>query len=474
MTRMDRREAHAMTVHAITSVLLAMAAFTTPALAQASGEAKQAPPPGGRPKPFALSPRETFTLANGLKVSLVPYGAIPVVAVSARVDFGNANESADQVWLADLLCALMKEGAGGLNGVQLAEEAARMGGQLSVGAGVDSSQVGIQVLSEFGADAVRLVANVIRHPTLPAAEVERLRADLLRRLAVDLSQPQPLADQAFATALYGDHPYGRTYPTEAMLKRYALADVKAFYAANVGARRTRLYVVGRFDASIKDAIRTAYESWAAGPAPVHDPPKPDARRQMTLIDRPGAEQSTVRLGLPVAADPSHPDYIPLSVADMIVGGAFGSRITANIREQKGYTYSPGSALATHYHTASWEEDADVNTKDTAPAIREIFSEIDRMRKEPPSAEELKGIQNLLCGVFVLRNTSHFGIINQLAFADLQGLGDDYPNRYVERVNAVTAADVQRVSEAYLDPKKMSLVVVGDKAKVGESLKQFQQ
>ena len=153
-----------------------------------------------------IPPRETFALKNGMKVTLVQYGAIPVTTLSARISFGNANEAANQVWLADLLCALMKEGAGARNGVQVAEEAARMGGQLDVSARLDNSVANIQVLSEFAPDAARLLADILQRPTLPASELERLRADMLRRLSVELSQPQPLADQAFAKTLYGEHP----------------------------------------------------------------------------------------------------------------------------------------------------------------------------------------------------------------------------------------------------------------------------
>jgi predicted Zn-dependent peptidase len=419
-----------------------------------------------------IPPRDTFTLKNGMKVTLVQYGSVPVVALSARVAFGNANEAANQVWLADLLCALMTEGAGARNGVQIAEEAARMGGQLNVAARADYTQAAIQVLSEFAPDAVKLLADVLARPTLPASELERLRADMLRRLSVEMSQPQPLADQAFAKALYGDHPYGRLYPTEAMLKAYTLEDVRKFYQANAGARRTHLYVVGRFDPTLKQTITQAFESWPAGPAIVRDPPKAVARKQFILIDRPNAEQSTIRLGLPVGAIPTSADAIPLSVADTILGGAFGSRITANIREQKGYTYSPQSVLANRYHATDWAESADVTTKSTADSIKEILYEIDRMRKEAPTEQELKGTQNYMNGIFVLRNSSNSGIIGQLAFVDTQGLADDYLQTYAQKVNAVTRKDLQRVTETYLDPSKMALVVVGDKAKIEDSLKPY--
>ena len=447
--------------------------FCAAALAAAVfGQSKEKPPAGGPPKAFTIPARETFTLKNGMKVSLVPYGTMPVAALSARIAFGNANESASEVWLSDLMWALMKEGAGKRNGIQLAEEAARLGGQLNAGAGLDSSQAGIQVLSEFAPDAVRLLADVLRRPTFPASELERLRADLLRRLTVELAQPQPLAGQAFAKALYGDHPYGRVYPTEANLKSYTLEQVRRHFQANLGARRTHLYVVGRFPASLKQAISAAFEDWAPGPEVVRHPPRTTARHQFVLVDRPGAEQSTLRIGLPIAASPTHADYIPMVVADNLLGGSFGSRITANIREQKGYTYSPYSAVAVNYHSAYWYENADVTTKVTADSIKEIYAEINRLRQEPPPEEELQGIRAYTAGLFVLRNSSPRGIINQLSFVDTQGLPDSYLNSYVQKVNAVTRADVQRLAETYLDPAKLVVVVVGDKAAIEGSLKAY--
>jgi zinc protease len=433
---------------------------------------REAPPPTGTPKAFVLPESNTFTLKNGMKVTLAQHGSVPMAAVTARVAFGHANEGADQVWLSTLLAELMKEGTSTLTAEQVANEAARMGGQLDVNAGTDESVMAIEVLSEFAADAVKLVADVLQHPKLPESEMERVRANNLRQLAVQLSTPQAQANRAFAATLYPDHPYGRLFPSESQLKSYKLEDVRKFYADNVGAQRTHLYVVGRFDPAVRKTIEAAFEGWEPGPAVQRTPPNPVARKNLVLVDRPGAVQSTLRLGLPVNLSPAHPDYIPLDITNSLLGGAFTSRITNNIREQKGYTYSPFSQVVTRYRTAAWQESADVTTKFTADSVREIQLEVNRLRKEPPDGKELKGIQNYMGGIFVLRNSSNQGIIGQLGFVDLHGLTDDYLKTYVQRVNAVSREDVQRITETYLDPGKMTLVVVGDKAKVEDSLKGY--
>lgn len=442
-------------------------------MAPALAEQKELPPEGGKPKPFAVPAQETYTLKNGMRVTLVPYGTIPVATVSARMAFGNANEGPQEIWLADTLAALMKEGTVSKTAEQVDQEAARMGGQLSIGAALDDSQISIDVLSDFAADAVRLVAEVARNPRLPDSELERIRTNLIRRVTVDLSTPQAQADQAFSTLVYGEHPYGRLYPTEAMLKSYTIDDVRAFYKKNAGARRTHLFVVGRFDSAVKKAIAAAFEPWEAGPDIVRDPPKVKATKSFKLIDRPDATQSTLRIGLPVGAQPASPDFVPFQVVNNILGGSFGSRITSNIREQKGYTYSPSSSFSTRYHTAHWVEDADVATAVTAESIKEILFETNRLRQEPVGDAELQGIKNYMSGIFVLQNSSNRGIVGQLAFVDLQGLSDTYLKTYVQNVNAVSSADLKRVAETYLDTDKMTIVVVGDKAKIAETLKPYQ-
>jgi len=445
----------------------ALAAFAPHAAAQ-----KQTPPAGGAPKPFTLPRKETFTLKNGTQVTLVPYGAIPKVTVSAVVRVGNINESAEQVWLADLTGDLMKEGTTTRTAEAVAQQAAQMGGRLNIGVGTDQTSVSADVLSEYGPQLVSLIADVLQRPALPAAQLDRLKNDRIRNLTIARSQPGSLAAERFNKLLYGDHPYGRYFPSEAMLRGYTIADVQKFYKDNFGAARTHIYVAGRFDApAMRRQITQAFGTWARGAEPFENVPKPTAARKIHLIDRPGAPQSTLYLGLPVV-DPSHQDYVEMVVTNSLLGGSFASRITSNIREQKGYTYSPNSSVSTHYRDAYWLQVADVTTAVTGPSLKEIFFEIDRLQKEPPSEAELQGIKNYLAGVFTIQNSSRAGIIGQLAFLDLHKLPDTYLSNYVQNVLAVTPGDVQRVARQYLKSEQMAIVVVGDKAQVAKQLADY--
>jgi len=183
-----------------------------------------------------------------------------------------------------------------------------------------------------------------------------------------------------------------------------------------------------------------------------------------FVERPGAVQSTIIVGLPTisAADP---EYLQLGVMNALLAGSFGSRITSNIREQKGYTYSPQSSIAAHPGQANWVELADVTTNVTGESLKEILYEINRLRKEPPPADELRGIENNLAGIFVVQNASRTGVISRLSFVDTHGLGPDYLSTYVKRVMAVTPEDVRRVANEYLTPDRMTTVVVGDEKAV---------
>ena len=281
-----------------------------------------------------------------------------------------------------------------------------------------------------------------------------------------------MAAEAFRAAMYPGQPYGRLFPAPDALKGYTLANAKAFWAGHFGADRSALYVVGVFDAKATEAaIRKAFDGWGKAAAAAAPAPKPSAKRTLTVLDRPGASQSTVILGMPVV-DPSSPDYVPLVVTNALLGGSFGSRITSNIREQKGYTYSPFSQVSVRRQGAYWAETADVTTNVTGASIKEIFGEIDRLRAEPPSAAELKGIQNYLAGTFVLQNSSRIGIANQLQFLALHGLPDSYLSGFVSRVHAVTPDEVTRIAKAYIRPEQTTLVVVGDRKTIDDQLKPY--
>jgi predicted Zn-dependent peptidase len=450
--------------------IAALVAVVSPGRAQEQFPSE--PPKPGPPRDFRVPEPKRFTLDNGLQVALVQWGNMPKVRTTLSVRTGNAFEEANEVWLADLTGDLMREGTTTRTATELSREAARMGGSLDVSVGIESTTVGGDVLSEFGAEYAALVADLVQNPKFPESELERLKGNMSRNLAVSLSRPQQIALQKFRAVLYGEHPYGRVFPTNEMIKGYTLDQVKRFYGATYGAARSRLYVVGSFDqTAVEASIRKAFGGWAKGKPATPTPPKPASKRTVHLIDRPGAPQSTVILGMPTI-DPSSDDFIALTVMDALLGGAFASRITKNIREDKGYTYSPYSEISARYRDAYWAQNADVTTAQTGPSLKEIFAEIDRLQATPPDPKELAGIQNYLAGTYVLRNSSRGGITAQLQYIDLHGLPADYPNTYVKKVFEITPQKVTEVAKKYVQDDQATIVIVGDRKLVEEQVKLF--
>lgn len=435
---------------------------------------KETPPEGGEPKDFTLPAKQEFALPNGLRATLVPYGEIPKVTVSLVVQVGNVHEQPDENGLADIVGQLMREGTTTRSARQIAEEVARMGGSVNVSVGPNQTTLSGSVLSEYGPELVRLIAEMVQHPAFPQSEIERIKNDFKRNINLARSQPGTQADVKFRAALYPNHPYGAGLPTDEMIDSYNVDQVREFYEKQFGAQRTSVYVVGKFNGpAVQEAITNSLRDMPQGPAPQIEIAKPVSKADMVVVDRPGAPQSTIVIGLPVV-DPSHPDYTVLKITNSLLGGSFGSRITRNIREDKGYTYSPRSTIGARYRVGDWSERADVTTEHTGNSLKEILYEINRLRKEAPPAEELEGIKNYEAGLFVLQNSSPGGIISQLNFLDLHGLPDSYLTNQVQKIHEITPQQVQETANKYIRPEDLTLVVVGDKKVIQPQLKKFQE
>jgi len=449
---------------------LLVVSFVTAAFAQ-----KETPPAGGSPKPFVFPKQDTYMLKNGMWVTLVQYGSVPKVAMQAVVRTGSVNEKPEFRWLSDMTATMLKEGPPTRTAEDLARQTAEMGGGgIFTTASNDKTTIGGEVLSEFDVKFLDLMADVVQHPKFAADDLEKNKTNKVRELTVARAQAGTIAWEKFRELVFTGHPYAVVNPSESSVKGYTLDALKAYYNDNYGVARTHLYVVGQFDtAAVKSAVEKAFGGWKKGPDVIHDVPRIDAKRSLTLIDRPGAPQSTIYLGMP-AMTPSDADYIKFVVMDSLFGSSFGSRITSNIRENKGYTYSPYSQIWNRYKTGYWYETADVTTGATGASIKEILFEIERLQKEAPSEAELQGIKNYLVGIYVLQNSTRTGVIGQLENGNYQELPKDYIDTYVQKLTAVTPKDVSDMAAKYLKPDKMTIVVVGDKAKVAEQVKPYEK
>jgi zinc protease len=434
--------------------------------------AQQTPPAPGEPKSFSLPEVEKYVLDNGLEVRLVPWGTVPKATIRLVVQTGNIDETPDEVWLADLMADSLEQGTTSRSAEELARALAGMGGSLNIGVGLNTSSISTDVLSPFVDQAIPILADVAMNPLFPDSELGRLKQDMLRRVSISRTQPQQIALEKFYSILYPDHPYGRIFPTEAMVEGYATDDIRRFWSENFGAKRSRIYVVGQFEpAAVREAIASSFGAWRSGSEPTPVSLEARAHKGLWVVDRPGSVQSTIWMGTPVV-DPRSPDWLPLTLTNTLLGGYFSSRVTSNIREDKGYTYSPRSSISTRLGAAHYEQIADVTTPVTGASLHEIFFEIDRLQGEAPPQSELDAVRNYMIGTFVLQNSSRSAIINQLSFLDLHGLGEEYLETYVSRLQQITPEDVRRLAAQYIADDAMTIVVVGDRSEIAGQLEPY--
>lgn len=414
---------------------------------------------------FTLPPRRQEALPGGARLTLVEAGTVPLAAIRLVLRAGAVDLPADATWLDRFVVDYLREGTRDRDAATFAGALAAMGGRLDVDVDELSTTLSTEVLAEHAPAAVALLLELARSPRFPADAAERLLTDLRRTFDMAQAQPAWLAYATMRRALFGDQPYGRVMPAPEVIESFTTARAAEFWERTTGARRAHLMVAGRFapDAVI-EAARNASDGWSPGAEPAPLSASSREGRAIHLVDRPGAEQSTLQIGLPVI-DPPHEDYVALEVTNALLGGAFASRITMNIREDKGYTYSPRSVISARPQGTYWVEVADVTTAVTGASLHEIFGEIDRLRGEAPPEEELRGVINYVAGSFVLRQSSPSALLDHLEFLDRHGLHGGYSSSYLARVQAVTPADVQRLTATYLRPEAMAIALVGDRAAV---------
>jgi predicted Zn-dependent peptidase len=255
-----------------------------------------------------------------------------------------------------------------------------------------------------------------------------------------------------------------------MIDSYTVDMVKGFYEKNFGARRTVVYAVGKFDeAATTKAIEEAFKGWKEGPEISYPKVEQIKTNQVSIIDRPNAPQTTVVIGLPTLT-PKSEDVVALQVTNALLGGSFSSRITTNLREDKGFTYSPFSTIQNNKGVSIWYEQADVTSANTGESLQEIAKEINKLQKEKPGETELNGVKNYMAGLFVLQNSSPGGIIGQLNFLDQNELPDSYLTNRVQNIHAVTPEKVSKMAQDHFRYENMTVVLVGDKKLLNKQMK----
>ncbi len=420
-------------------------------------------------QPLRVPAVQSARLPNGLELLVVEMHEVPVVNVSLVVRAGSERDPRDLPGLASFSANMLDEGAGSRSALDIAEEAAFLGAQFSTAAGYEWTTVSLHVPRRQLPAALDLVADVVRRPTFPDSEVTRQR-DLRRTAILQLrDQPTAQAPIAFNAILYGPtHPYG--WPaggTEASTATLNRERVEEFWRTYYRPNNTRVLIVG--DLTLAEARRLISErfgSWARGdvpPLPADEPPAA-ASRAFYLVDKPGAAQSVIRIGH-VGVARHTPDYYALEVMNTILGGSFTSRLNQNLRETRGYTYGAGSGFNYRRLRGPFLATASVVTAKTDSSLIEFFKELRRIRDSVVPDEELAKARSYIALSLPNEFETTRGTAAQFLDLVLNDLPLDWYRTYIERINAVTVADVQRVARGYINPDHFVVVVVGDRSQI---------
>jgi zinc protease len=443
------------------------------AIATAAVSAQQAPdrthpPQPGAPAPLALPAIQKRQLSNGLPVWTVEMHKVPVVQVTLLVFSGTADDPSGKFGVASLATAMLEEGAGSRTALEIADAADFIGADLGAGSGFDASAVRLHVPVARLADALPIMADVALRPTFPNDELERLRRERLTSLLQARDDPATIAALTFSRELYGPvYRYGTAaMGTAATIKSFTPDDLRAFYGAAFKPTNAALLVVGDIAADkVMPLLESAFGTWKAqGGGMVRMPPpsgrQEPAQRVIYLVDKPDAAQTQIRIGS-IGVPRSTPDYFPIQVMNTILGGSFSSRLNMNLREKHGYAYGAGSGFDMRASAGPFAAAAGVQTDKTAEALKEFFNELNGIL-QPIPPDELARARNYVALRFPGGFETTGDVSRKLEDSLVYHLPDNYFSRYVQNIQAVTAADVQRVAQKYIQPGRFTVVVVGDR------------
>ena len=427
----------------------------------------------GRLRPYRFPAFERTTLPNGIELLIAPVKRLPLVTIRFVLDVGARQEPRSQAGVATLTAAAMAEGTARLDAAALADEFERLGGVLSSYATWDATHVRTTVLSSRLREALALLSEVVRTPSLAPREVNRLKEERLAELLELKSEPRGLADERFASSLYkGDSRFSvQEGGSERTVTPLSVDACRAWHSQQFAPAATALVIAG--DVSVDDALQVASENladWvAAEPAPtiVDDSPSRDYR-SVQLLDRPGAPQTELRLGH-VGLPRLTPDYFDVVVMNAILGGVFNSRINLNLRERNAFTYGAFSSFEWRRDAGPFVVSTAVATPVTASAIREAVAELERMRTTVPSADELSLSTSYLDGVFPIRFETTDAIAGALASLRTLRLPNNFYDTYRDRVRSVTAEDVATAARNHIHGDRLQVLALGDRAQVAPML-----
>jgi zinc protease len=406
---------------------------------------------------------------------LAPLPNVP--KVTAVLTFRAATTASDRVahpGIAQIVATVANEGTDTRTSKQIKEELRSIGGTLSLGSDADSTTLSSSALSEFSTRMFDLMSDVAQHPSFPDSELKLAQENTIQQIRAGRADPGFLANERFQKAVFGNHPYSFVVPDEKSINALTRADLRDFVSKFYIPNASHLIVVGDIDPDKTFAeVEKAFGSWKSGTMPAEDNPAVPKRdkRQIFFVNRPGSVQSTIYVGN-ASIPRKDKDYFAIRTANAIYGGSFYSRLTRNIRESKGYTYSPFSSSNTQAKTGSFQAGAFVRNEVTGPTLLEILYELDRMRVAAVTDEELNSAKEYSTGNFSVELASQNGLAGRINTIYTYELDKSFINDFRSKIEALTTADIQRVAAKYFDTYRAAIVIVGDWEKVKDQVTPF--
>lgn len=431
------------------------------------------PPTLSSPSPLSLPTIVTRQLSNGLKIVVVEQHELPLADVLLQFRTGGEADQASRIGTSAVVAGMLLEGTTTRSALQIDDQQAYLGVSLTTGSGWEQTTIALHTPTAQLDSALALMAEVALRPAFPAGDLERVRKTRLTALQQQRDRGPTIADRAYASALYGsDNPYGRPLGgTESSIASITRDDLVRFYTTFYRPNNATLLVVG--DVNPDDVERRAkalFGEWTRGVVPATTTTRATGAKAVTLvlIDKPGAAQSSMRIG-GIGVPRSSVDYIPLQVMNTILGGSFSSRLQQNLRETHGYTYGASSAFAYRRSAGPFMAGAEVVTAKTDSALMEFMKELRGIRDTVPQLELERAKRYLQLGLPQGFETTR-GIAGQLLPLLAYDIPLDFYNTAVQRLGAVSQADVQRVAREYIDPGKLTIVIVGDRKVIEPGLR----
>ncbi|SFO70164.1 Predicted Zn-dependent peptidase [Algoriphagus ornithinivorans] len=427
-------------------------------------------PESGPAPEIKIADAETFKLDNGLKVFVVKNDKLPRVTFNLVLDRDPLMEG-DKAGLTGFVGQMMMAGTKNRTKDQLDEEIDFIGASLSAG----STSIFASSLKKHQDKTLELMTDVLFNPVFPEDELEKQRKQTLTGLATSKDNPNAISSRLSSAMVYGkDHPYGEV-TTEATVKNISVEDVKEYYNTFFKPNIAYLVIVGDMEKSeAQKVVRKYFSNWKVGKVPSFEYKMPtrSSENVVGLVDRSSSVQTVINIAQPVQLKLGDEDYIPSRLLNQILGGGSSSRLFVNLREDKGYTYGAYSSIGSDKLVSQISANASVRTEVTDSAVVEFLHEFNKIVDEGVTEEELEKAKANLSGSFGRSLESPSTIANFALNIERYNLPSDYYKTYLQKLNALTVADINATAKKLIEPDKLYITAVGNGSEIKDKLARF--